>query len=121
MTRSADLTVELASALLTGPILQRSLVSQEDPDADFLSRAAREVCVLWCCGWISRVERLASFLHVISGRGWKRMASVHGANLSGQGTIENIREYPNQEQVRMMTKWRTENEPGTFWRTPADD
>jgi hypothetical protein len=41
--------------------------------------------------------------------------NVHSANLSGQDTIENfIREYPNQEQVKMMTAWLADHEPGTF-------
>lgn len=43
-----------------------------------------------------------------------------------QDTIENfIREYPNQEQVRMMNRWLETNEPGNFSFTglvdPADD
>lgn len=43
-----------------------------------------------------------------------------------QDTIENyIREFPNQEQVKMMSKWLERNEPGTFTFTglvdPADD
>lgn len=42
-----------------------------------------------------------------------------------QDSIENyIKEYPNQEQVRMMKAWLTKNEPGTFTFTglvdPAD-
>lgn len=41
-------------------------------------------------------------------------------------TIENyIREYPNQEQVRIMNAWLENNEPGTFQFTgpvdPTDD
>ena len=52
--------------------------------------------------------------------------AVHAANLSGQDSIENyIREYPNQEQVRMMRKWLVDHEPGTFSFTglvdPTDD
>ena len=51
---------------------------------------------------------------------------VQNANLSGQDTVENyIREYPNQEQVRMMTKWLVEHDPGAFSFTglvdPTDD
>ena len=43
------------------------------------------------------------------------MTSIHDANLSGQDTIEAyIREFPNQEQARMMTAWLDEHEPGTF-------
>ena len=43
-----------------------------------------------------------------------------------QDTIENyIREFPNQEQVKMMSRWLEENEPGTFTFSglvdPADD
>ena len=43
-----------------------------------------------------------------------------------QDTIENyIREYPNQEQVRMMQRWLETNEPGNFQFTglvdPTDD
>lgn len=50
-----------------------------------------------------------------------------GATLAhAQDTIENyIREYPNQEQTRMMNKWLEENEKGTFRFTglvdPTDD
>ncbi|MEW9918465.1 DUF1214 domain-containing protein, partial [Marimonas sp. MJW-29] len=45
---------------------------------------------------------------------------------SAQDTLENyIREYPNQEQVRMMQRWLETNEPGTFQFTglvdPTDD
>lgn len=41
--------------------------------------------------------------------------AIHDANLSGQDTVEHfIREYPNREQVRMMTKWLSDHEPGTF-------
>jgi hypothetical protein len=52
--------------------------------------------------------------------------AVHNANLSGQDTVESyIREYPNQEQVRMMNKWLADHEPGTFSFTglvdPTDD
>jgi len=41
-------------------------------------------------------------------------------------TIEEyIKEYPNQQQVKMMKKWLTKNEKGTFWFsglvTPEDD
>jgi hypothetical protein len=51
---------------------------------------------------------------------------IHSANLTGQDTVENyIREYPNQQQVRMMKKWLVDNEPGTFSFTglvdPSDD
>ena len=51
---------------------------------------------------------------------------IHSANLSGQDTVENfIREYPNREQVRMMTRWLADHEPGTFSFTglvdPTDD
>ena len=51
---------------------------------------------------------------------------IHHANLSGQDTVENfIREYPNREQVRMMTRWIGDHDPGTFSFTglvdPTDD
>jgi hypothetical protein len=41
-------------------------------------------------------------------------------------TVENyIKEYPNQEQVKMMSRWLTDNDPGTFSFTglvdPTDD
>ena len=41
-------------------------------------------------------------------------------------TIEEyLKEYPNQQQVKMMNKWLAENEKGTFWFsglvTPEDD
>jgi hypothetical protein len=40
---------------------------------------------------------------------------IHSANLSGQDTVENyIREYPNREQVQMMTGWLTDHDPGKF-------
>jgi len=43
------------------------------------------------------------------------MSSVYSANKSGQDTLERyIREFPNQEQVRMMTAWLAAHEPGTF-------
>ena len=43
------------------------------------------------------------------------MTSIHDANLSGQDTTEAyIREFPNQEQVRMMKAWLENHEPGTF-------
>ena len=43
------------------------------------------------------------------------MTTIHDSNLSGQDTIEAyVREFPNQEQVRMMTVWLDEHEPGTF-------
>jgi len=39
-----------------------------------------------------------------------------------QDSIENyIKEYPNQEQVKMMKAWLTENEPGTFTFTGLVD
>lgn len=39
-----------------------------------------------------------------------------------QDTVENyIREYPNQEQVRMMEAWLAQNEPGTFQFTGLVD
>lgn len=38
---------------------------------------------------------------------------LHALNLSGQDSIESyIREYPNQEQVRMMTAWLDDHRPG---------
>jgi len=45
---------------------------------------------------------------------------------SALDTVEEyLKEYPNQEQVRMMTKWLSKNEKGTFWFTgyvtPTDD
>jgi hypothetical protein len=54
------------------------------------------------------------------------MSEVHGANLSGRDSIENyIREFPNQEQVKMMTAWLADNSPGAFTFTglvdPSDD
>jgi hypothetical protein len=40
---------------------------------------------------------------------------MHNENLSGQDTFENfIREFPNREQVKMMTAWLADHEPGTF-------
>ena len=43
-----------------------------------------------------------------------------------QDSIENyIKEYPNQEQVKMMEAWLKKNKPGTFQFTglvdPTDD
>jgi len=50
------------------------------------------------------------------------MSRVHDANLSGQDTIENfIREFPNREQVKMMTAWLEHHEPGTFQFTGLVD
>ena len=54
------------------------------------------------------------------------MAVLGSLEAKAQDTIENyIREYPNQEQVKMMSKWLEKNEPGTFTFTglvdPADD
>jgi hypothetical protein len=54
------------------------------------------------------------------------MFGVHGGNLSGQDSVENyIREFPNQEQVKMMAAWLADNRPGTFTHTglvdPGDD
>lgn len=51
---------------------------------------------------------------------------THSANLTGQDTVENyIREYPNQQQVRMMKTWLGNNEPGVFSFSglvdPSDD
>lgn len=50
----------------------------------------------------------------------------HSGNLSGQDSIEvYIAEYPNQEQVKMMSSWLENNEAGTFTFTglvdPSDD
>jgi len=43
------------------------------------------------------------------------VTTIHSANLSGQDTVERyIHEYPNQEQVGMMTAWLAEHRPGTF-------
>ncbi len=52
------------------------------------------------------------------------LLSLSGA--SAQDTLESyIREYPNQEQVRMMQRWLESNEPGSFQFTglvdPTDD
>ena len=48
------------------------------------------------------------------------------ASATARDTIEDfIREYPNQEQVKMMSTWLEKNEPGTFTFTglvdPSDD
>jgi len=48
------------------------------------------------------------------------------AGALAQDTIENyIREFPNQEQVKMMERWLEANEPGSFTFTglvdPTDD
>lgn len=43
------------------------------------------------------------------------VVAVHSANQSGQDTLEHfISEYPNREQVAMMTAWLKEHSPGTF-------
>lgn len=43
------------------------------------------------------------------------MPTVHTANLSGQDTLERfISEYPNHQQVALMTAWLTTHSPGTF-------
>ena len=49
-----------------------------------------------------------------------------GTHILKQDSVENyIKEYPNQEQVKMMKAWLEENEPGTFHFTglvdPTDD
>jgi hypothetical protein len=50
------------------------------------------------------------------------MGKLHDANLSGQDTLEGfIKEFPNREQVAMMTKWLEGNEPGTFTFTGLVD
>jgi hypothetical protein len=50
------------------------------------------------------------------------MSEIHNANLSGQDTVENyIREFPNQEQVKMMTTWLADNQPGVFTFTGLVD
>jgi hypothetical protein len=69
---------------------------------------------------------VANFVAQRRFKGAERMSEVHGANLSGQDSIENyIREFPNQEQVKMMTTWLADNSPGTFTFTglvdPSDD
>ena len=39
-----------------------------------------------------------------------------------QDTVENyLREYPNQQQVKMMETWLKKNEKGTFWFTGLVD
>jgi hypothetical protein len=43
------------------------------------------------------------------------VAIIHAANLSGRDTVEHfIREYPHQEQVRMMAAWLERHQPGSF-------
>jgi hypothetical protein len=50
------------------------------------------------------------------------MGKLHNANLSGQDTLERfIKEFPNREQVAMMTTWLGVNEPGTFTFTGLVD
>ncbi len=54
------------------------------------------------------------------------LVSLPGANLSAQDSIENyIKEYPNQEQVKMMKAWLAKNGKGTFQFSglvdPTDD
>lgn len=43
------------------------------------------------------------------------MSGVHAQNLSGQDTSECfIQEYPNRQQVAMMSAWLADHEPGSF-------
>jgi hypothetical protein len=50
------------------------------------------------------------------------MSHLHIANLSGQDSLEHfIKEFPNREQVAMMTTWLGVNEPGTFTFTGLVD